>query len=85
MSMSKSERLQVLVEPEQQARLQSVARLRGVSVAAVVREAIEREIGRAGQKRRDAARVLLSAPPVSVPSDLAELEREIASEYDEHA
>jgi hypothetical protein len=83
MSMSKSERLQVLVEPEQQALLHSVARMRGVSVATVVREAIDREIGRVGQKRRDAADFILNAEPIALPADPADLELEFAAQYDE--
>ena len=85
MSMSKSQRLQVLVEPEQQALLHTVARLRGVSVATVVRDAIDREIGQVGQKRREALRFILSLDPMPVPDDPADLEMEIASQYDEPA
>ena len=79
--MSKSQRLQVLVEPEQQTRLSRIARARGVSVATVVRDAIDREIGVEGRVRREAARRILAATPITVPTDPADLEAEISGEY----
>lgn len=81
MSMPKSHRLQVLVEPTQHAGLDRVAQARGVSVATVVREAIDREIDRAGARRRAAGALILAAAPIPVPDDPADLEREIAGEY----
>lgn len=81
MSMSKSERLQVLIEPSQSKRLQLVARQRGVSVAVVVRDAIDLEIGRAGRSRLAAGDRILAATPIDVPSDAGHLEDEIAGEY----
>lgn len=42
--MPMTERLQVLVTPEQRRRLERVARIEGRSVGAVIRDAIERAI-----------------------------------------
>jgi hypothetical protein len=80
MSMTKSERLQVLIEPEQSKRLQLLARQRGVPVAVVVRQAIDVEIGRARKGRTAAADRILASEPIEVPADPAELEVEIAGE-----
>jgi hypothetical protein len=81
MSMSKSERLQVLIEPGQSKRLQLLARQRGVPVAVVVRQAIDFEIGRARKGRAAAADRILESEPIEVPIDSVELEVEIAGEY----
>lgn len=81
MSMSKSERLQVLIEPSQSRRLQLLARQRGVAVAVVVRDAIDMEIGRASKGRVAAGDRILAAAPIEVPADASHLEDEIAGEY----
>ena len=81
MSMSKSQRLQVLIEPDQSKRLQLVARQRGVAVAVVVRDAIDLELGRAGRSRLAAGDRILAAEPIDVPAGVGELEDEIAGEY----
>lgn len=47
-----------------------------MSVATVVREAIDRGLPSAEHRRRDAARELLDAPDMSVP-DVAELRSEL--------
>ena len=80
--MSKSERLQVMVEPAQSERLRREARRRGVSVAEVVRAAIEREVGGSQGQRLEAFERLMSLPAFPVPEDPADLEREINSMYD---
>ena len=49
---------------------------RGVSVATVVREAIDRGLPEPQQRRRTAARHLLDAPDMAVP-DVAELRTEL--------
>lgn len=84
MSMSKSERLQVLVEPRQQAQLQRVARQRGVSVAVVVRQAIDREISGAATRRYEAGQFILDSEPIELPVDPADLEAELLGEYNEN-
>lgn len=65
-------RLQILLDEERHARITSVARERGVSVATVVREAIDRGVADPGDRRRAAGRRLLDAPdmPVPEPSEL---------------
>jgi len=47
-----SERLQILVTPEQRRRLQSEARERGASVGGLVREAIEARFGSFSREER---------------------------------
>lgn len=81
MSMSKSERLQVLIEPSQSKQLRLLARQRGVAVAVVVRDAIDLAIGRADNRRVAAADRILAVTPIEVPTDPSLLEDEIAGEY----
>ena len=60
-------RLQILLDEERHARIRSVARDRGVSVATVVREAIDRGVADPSDRRRTAGRRLLDAPDMPVP------------------
>jgi hypothetical protein len=60
-------RLQILLDDERHNRLSAAARERGVSVATIVREAIDRGLPSGDQSRRGAARRLLDAPDMSVP------------------
>ncbi len=76
MSMSLDRRLQVLLDEERHRRLVAVARQRGVSVATVVREALDRGLASPEARRRGAGRRLLDAPDVAVP-DPAELRIEL--------
>jgi hypothetical protein len=69
-------RLQILIDDERHARITAVARERGVSVATVVREAIDRGIGSTAGRREAAARHLLDAPDMVVP-DVDELKSEL--------
>jgi hypothetical protein len=69
-------RLQILLDEERHARITSVARERGVSVATVVREAIDRGVADPGDRRRAAGRRLLEAPDMVVPEP-AELKGEL--------
>lgn len=61
-----SERLQVLIDRDQRARLEATAHARGSSVATVVREAIDLALPAEGDGRRSAARALLAAEPTGV-------------------
>lgn len=61
-------RLQILLDEERHRRLTEAARERGVSVAVIVREAIDRGLTSSAQRRRDARAVILSAEPVPVPT-----------------
>lgn len=67
-------RLQILIDDERHERITSLARERGVSVAAVVREAIDRGLAGPAGRRRAAARRLLDAEdmPVPEPGELRE-------------
>lgn len=64
-------RLQILLDEDRHQRIVAVAHERGVSVATVVREAIDRGLGGPDAKRRAAARALLDAPDMLVPEPQA--------------
>ncbi len=66
MHMSLDHRLQILLDADRHARLVAVARQRGVSVATVVREAIDRGLPAPDTRRRAAASRLLAAEPMAV-------------------
>lgn len=77
MSMPLEHRLQILLDEERHRRIVAVAQDRGVSVAAVVREAIDRGLAIPDGRRRAAGQRLLEASdmPVPEPEELrAELE-----------
>lgn len=67
MSMSKTERLQVLIESEQRQRLEHEAAARGTSVATLVRQAIDLAFPAAMELRLEAAKAILDADPMEVP------------------
>jgi hypothetical protein len=69
-------RLQILLDDDRHERITAAAQERGVSVATIVREAIDRGLPSGDQQRRSAARRLLSAPDMSVP-DVADLRSEL--------
>lgn len=75
--MSLDHRLQILLDADRHARLVAVAQERGVSVATVVREAIDRGLPVPQTRRRAAAQRLLAAEPMAVP-DPAVLSEELA-------
>lgn len=60
-------RLQVLIDDDRHERLQAIAKERGVSVGAVVREAIDRGLATPDARRQSAAARLLQAAPMDVP------------------
>jgi hypothetical protein len=71
-------RLQILLDDERHRRIVAVASERGVSVATVVREAIDRGVSNPDARRHSAGRRILDAAdmPVPEPAELgAELER----------
>lgn len=76
MSMSMDRRLQVLIDQDRHDRLTAIAEERGVSVATVVREAIDRGLPDLADRRRRAARRLLDSPDMPVP-DVPELLEEL--------
>src|ERR1700730_11897252 len=65
MSMPLEHRLQILLDDERHQRITAAAHERGVSVAAVVREAIDRGLSGPESRRRGAAPRLLDAPDKS--------------------
>ncbi|HEX5852261.1 MAG TPA: hypothetical protein VFY36_04135 [Solirubrobacteraceae bacterium] len=65
--MALEHRLQILLDDERHQRIQAVARERGVSVATVVREAIDRGVSNPDARRRAAGRRLLDATDMPVP------------------
>ncbi len=70
-------RLQVLIDDACHRRITLAAQERGVSLATIVREALDRGLANPDLKRRAAGRRLLDAPdmPVPQPTELrAELE-----------
>jgi hypothetical protein len=69
-------RLQILLDDARHERLAAAAHERGVSVATIVREAIDRGLPSGERQRRGAARRLLDAPDMSVP-DVAGLRAEL--------
>ena len=76
MLMALEHRLQILLDDERHRRVTAIARERGVSVATVVREAIDRGLTSPASRRRAAARRLLDSPDMPVP-DPAELRGEL--------
>lgn len=78
MLMSLEHRLQILLDDERHSRITAVARERGVSVATVVREAIDRGVTGSSTRREAAGRRLLEAEDMEVP-DVAELKAELAA------
>jgi hypothetical protein len=69
-------RFQILLDEERYERLEAAARDRKVSVAAVIREAIDRAFPQASPKKARAAERILSAPDMPVPEP-ADLRREL--------
>lgn len=69
-------RLQILLDDDRHRRITAAARERGVSVAAVVREAIDRGLAGPSDRRKAAAQHILDAPAMDLPEP-AELKREL--------
>jgi hypothetical protein len=84
MSMSLDHRLQILIDDERHRRISAAARERGVSVATIVREAIDRGLANPDGRRRAAGRRLLEAPDMHVPEP-TELRDELDALRGRHA
>ena len=67
-------RLQILIDDERYERVRALARQRGTSVAAVIREALDRGLPATQQRRAAAARRILDAAPMEAGDLLAELD-----------
>jgi hypothetical protein len=74
MSMPLEHRLQILLDDERHQLISNAARERGVSVATVVREAIDRGVPHTDARKRAAGRRVLEAPDMDVPEPLELLE-----------
>jgi hypothetical protein len=66
-AVTKTRRLQVLIEQSQWDRLEAAASQRGVSVGSLVREAIDIAVPGGADGRSAAARTILAADPMAVP------------------
>ena len=62
-------RLQLLLDEERYRRVAEVARQKRVSVAAVIRDAIDQSLAPVDSRRAAAAAVILDAVPMDVPDD----------------
>jgi hypothetical protein len=66
--------MQLLLDGERYQRVQTLARQRGTSAAAVIREALDRGLPATQPRRSAAARRILTAEPMQVWSLVAELD-----------
>lgn len=73
-------RLQILLDEERYQKIAGEADRRGVSIAAVIREAIDR-LPPAVDRRRAAIDAILAAELMPVPTDPAELRRELDARH----
>jgi hypothetical protein len=71
-------RLQILIDDARYRRLEAVARERRLSVAAVIRDAIDAALPADLDKKRRALAAILAAEPMAVPDTVAELKAELA-------
>ena len=78
-------RLQILIDDERHRKLTATAKARGVSVATVVREAIDRtvDVDDADERRRRAWRRLQAAPDLEAPS-VEEIRAELDAMHARH-
>ena len=82
MHMSNLERrVQILLDEPRYRRVASEARRRRVSIAAVVRDAID-QMTSGAETRRDAIARVLAAEPMVVPAEPADLRREIDDSHE---
>ena len=70
-------RLQILIDDGRYRRLEAVARERRLSVAAVIRDAIDAALPADLTTKRRAAAALLAAEPMAVPTTVQELKSEL--------
>lgn len=77
-------RLQLLLDEDRYQRLTDEARRRDISVAAVIRDAIDHALAwpeSKAERRRRAIDAILAADPMPVPDDPGDLKREIRQMY----
>ena len=76
-------RLQILIDDERHQKLTATAKARGVSVATVVREAIDCTVDDVAERRRRAAERILAAPEMEAPS-VEEIRAELDAMHARH-
>lgn len=70
--------MQILLDEERYERVAAIATVRQISVAAVIRDAIDRSLAEPDDRRRAAAaRDILNAPPMDVPERVEDLVAEL--------
>ena len=69
MCMTMDRRLQLLLDQDRYERVAEAARQKRVSVAAVIRDAIDQSLAPVDRRRDAAARLILDAPAMEVPPD----------------
>jgi hypothetical protein len=74
-------RVRILLDPERYQKVSREAERRGTSMAAVIREAIDR-LPSNEDRRRAAIAAILAAEPMAVPEDPSELHREFDAAHD---
>lgn len=74
-------RVQILLDDERYQRVAREAKRRGVSLAAVIREALDR-VPADPEVRQTAIGAILAAEAMAVPADPAELRRELDAAHD---
>jgi hypothetical protein len=70
-------RLQILIDDARYRRLEAVAQERRLSVAAVIRDAIDAALPVDLDKKRRALAAIMAAPPMSVPEHVEDLKAEL--------
>jgi uncharacterized membrane protein len=79
-------RLHILLDDERYGRVAATAHRRGVSVAAVIREAIDRGLPAAADATREAAlRTIFAAQAMDVPHDPTDLRAELDAAHGKRA
>jgi hypothetical protein len=74
-------RVQILLDDERYQKVTREAKRRGVSIAAVIREALDR-LPADAEVRRTAIDAILAAEPMPVPANPTELRRELDNAHD---
>lgn len=74
-------RLQILVDDERYQRVAREAKRRGISIAAVIRDALD-QIPASQEVRGRAIEAILAAEPMALPPDPSELRRELDAAHD---
>ena len=74
-------RVQILLDKERYEKLSREAARRGTSIAAVIRDAIDR-LQPEAERRRAAIAAILAAEPMPLPNDPADLRRELDAAHE---